>query len=135
IIRDPWTPDPSMDPLETVGAAMVRWYRQEADNINVIILLRSDSGNGVRYVANFARISDFPTEGTGRSVWMQRQSDGSFTGPNGDGLVVMNALLSQLAPDRGYAGSQLPVATGYSDVTADTVVRYANFPNLNVKGL
>jgi hypothetical protein len=40
-----------------------------------------------------------------------------------------------LAPDRGYAGSQLPIATGYSDVTADTIVRYANFANINVPGL
>jgi hypothetical protein len=144
IIRDPSTGNPNNPPLETVAAAMVRWYRQDASNINVIILLRSDSGNGVRYVANFARISDFPhTGGTGDSVWKQRQSDGSFTDPNGDGLVVMNGLLNQdptqgtvyLAPDRGYDGSQLPVATGYSDVTADTIVRYANFPNLNVDGL
>jgi hypothetical protein len=136
-IRDPWTPDPTMgDPLEIVGAAMVRWYRQDDSTINVIILLRSDSGNGVRYVANFARISDFPhTGGTGDSVWKQRQSDGSFTDPNGEGLIVMNGLLNLLAPDRGYDGSQLPVATGYSDVTADTVVRYANFANINVDGL
>src|SRR5215831_15804411 len=63
IIRDPSTKDPSMDPLETVGAAMVRWHRQDDNNINVIILLRSDSGNGVRYVANLARITDFPLEG------------------------------------------------------------------------
>ena len=136
IIRDPSTADPTMtDPLETVAAAMVRWYRQDDTTINVIILLRSDSGNGVRYVANFARISDFPAEGSGRSVWLQRQSDGSFTVPNGDGLTVMNALLNELAADRGYDGSQLPVATGYSDVTADTVVRYANFANINVPGL
>lgn len=135
IIRDPSTRDPSMDPLETVGAAMVRWYRQDDNTINVIILLRSDSGNGVRYVANSARITDFPTEGTGRSVWRQQQSDGSFTDPNGDGLIVMNGLLSQLAPDLGYDGSQLPIATGYSDVTADTIVRYANFANINVPGL
>src|SRR6516225_10715677 len=47
IIRDPSTADPSMDPLETVAAAMVRWHRQDDSNINVIILLRSDSGNGV----------------------------------------------------------------------------------------
>jgi hypothetical protein len=135
LLRDPDTADPGSPPLETVAAAMVRWYRQDANNFNVIILLRSDSGNGVRYVANSARISDFPTEGTGRSVWKQRQSDGSFTDPNGDGIVVMNGLLNRLAPDHGYDGSQLPIATGYSDVAADTVVRYANFPNLNVAGL
>jgi hypothetical protein len=135
IIRDPSTKDPSMDPLETVAAAMVRWHRQDDNNINVIILLRSDSGNGVRYVANFARITDFPSEGSGASVWKQRQSDGSFADPNGDGLIVMNGLLNQLAPDRGYDGSQLPIATGYSDVTADTIVRYANFANINVPGL
>jgi hypothetical protein len=46
-----------------------------------------------------------------------------------------NAGTVFLAPDRGYDGSQLPIATGYSDVTADTIVRYANFPNLNVAGL
>ncbi len=143
IIRDPSTKDPSVNPLETVAAAMVRWYRQDDTHINVIILLRSDSGNGVRYVANFARITDFPLEGSGRSVWSQRQSDGSFTSPNGDGLVVMQGLLNQdpnagpvyLAPNRGYHGSKLRIATGYSDVTADTIVRYANFPNLNVAGL
>jgi hypothetical protein len=143
IVRDASTKDPTILPLETVGAAMIRWYRQDDTHINLIILLRSDSGNGVRYVANFARITDFPSEGSGKSVWKQRQSDGSFTDPNGDGLAVMNALLNQdpsagtvfLAPDRGYDGSQLPIATGYSDVTADTIVRYANFPNLNVAGL
>jgi hypothetical protein len=34
-----------------------------------------------------------------------------------------------------YDGSSLPIASGYSDVAADTVVRYANFANLNVAGL
>src|SRR5262249_29256783 len=37
IVRDPSTKDPSMDPLETVGAAMVRWYRQDDTHINLII--------------------------------------------------------------------------------------------------
>jgi hypothetical protein len=133
IIRDPNTEVPA-DPLETVGAAMVRWYRQDDSNINVIILLRSDSGNGVRYVGNFARIADFPSSGSGRSVWKQRQPDGSFIDPVGDGLVVMQGLVQQYV-DGTYAGSQLPVATGYSDVAADTIARYANFPNLNVDGL
>jgi hypothetical protein len=133
IIRDPNTEVPG-DPLETVGAAMVRWYRQDDSTINVIILLRSDSGNGVRYVGNFARISDFPSSGSGASVWKQRQPDGSFIDPVGDGLVVMQGLVQNFV-DGTYADSQLPVDTGYSDVAADTIVRYANFPNLNVDGL
>src|SRR5262249_60229154 len=37
IVRDPSTKDPSMDPLETVGAAMIRWYRQDDTHINLII--------------------------------------------------------------------------------------------------
>ncbi len=133
IIRDPSTEVPS-DPLETVAAAMVRWYRVSPAKIHVIILLRSDSGNGVRYVGNFARIADFPSTGSGASVWKQRQSDGSFTDPNGDGLVVMQALVQEYV-DGTYAGSKLRIDTGYSDVAADTIVRYANFPNLNVAGL
>src|SRR5262249_12308222 len=38
------------DVLETVSDAMVRWYKPNPTTLNVIILLRSDSGNGVRYV-------------------------------------------------------------------------------------
>jgi hypothetical protein len=133
IIRDPNTEAPG-DPLETVLAAMVRWYRQDDSTINVIILLRSDSGNGVRYVANFAAIADFPTSGSGASVWKQRQPDGSFIDPVGDGLIVQQGLLQNYV-DGTYADSQLPIDTGYSDVAADTIVRYANFPNLNVDGL
>jgi hypothetical protein len=141
IIRDPATKKPPATPLETVGAAMVRWYRQDANTINVIILLRQDSGNGVRYIANHARITDFPSTGPVQSVWLQRQPAPpapppySFVAPSGDGLLVMQALLSKLALNRGYHGSQLRIDTGYSDVTADTIVRYANFPNLNVAGL
>ena len=138
LIRDRATKDPTMAPLETVAAAQVRWYRQDANTINVIILLRSDSGNGVRYVANSARIADFPSTGPVQSVWLQRQGampPYSFVAPNGDGLSVMQALLGKLAPNRGYHGSKLRIDTGYSDVTADTIVRYANFPNLNVSGL
>jgi hypothetical protein len=133
IIRDPSTEVPA-DPLETVAAAMVRWYRVNPTKIHVIILLRSDSGNGVRYVANFARIADFPIGGSGASVWKQRQPDGSFIDPVGDGFVVMQALQQQYV-DGTYHGSRLRIASGYSDVTADTVVRFANFPNLNVAGL
>lgn len=130
IVRDPSTPGPTGDPLETVGSAMVRWYRQDSSTINVIILLRSDSGNGVRYVGNFARVTDF------MGNFRQRQPDGTFVDPNGDGLAVRNSLLNDyLDVQRTYGGSQLPIASGYSDVTADTVVRYGNFPNLNVAGL
>jgi hypothetical protein len=130
IVRDPSHPTPPGNPLETVSSGMVRWYRQDDNTINVIILLRSDSGNGVRYVGNFARITDF------QGNFRQRQSDGSFTDPSGDGLVVQNSLLvDYLDPQLRYAGSLLPIASGYSDVTADTIVRYGNFPNINVAGL
>src|SRR5262249_46192832 len=87
IVRDPAHPNPPGDPLETVSQAMIRWYKDEANNvINVIILLRSDSGNGVRYVGNFARITDW------QGAFKQRQPDGSFISPVGDGLAVQLAL-------------------------------------------
>jgi hypothetical protein len=109
---------------------MIRWYRQDASTINVIILLRSDSGNGVRYVGNFGRISDFP------NTFRQRQPDGTFVDATGDAFLVAQALVNvYLDVGRTYAGSSLPIDSGYSDVTADTVVRYANFPNLHAENL
>jgi hypothetical protein len=130
IVRDPSHPTPPGNPLETVSSGMVRWYRQDDNTINVIILLRSDSGNGVRYVSNFARITDF------QGNFRQRLPNGTFVDPTGDALVVRNSLLvDYLDPQLTYAGSLLPIASGYSDVTADTIVRYGNFPNINVAGL
>jgi hypothetical protein len=130
IVRDPSHPTPPGDPLETVSSGMVRWYRQDPNTINVIILLSSDSANGVRYVGNFARITDF------QGNFRQRLPSGMFTNPTGDALVVRDSLLvDYLDPQRTYAGSLLPIASGYSDVTADTIVRYGTFPNINVAGL
>jgi hypothetical protein len=131
IVRDPDHPNPPGDPLETVSQAMIRWYRDDVNNvINVIILLRSDSGNGVRYVGNFARISDW------QGAFKERQPDGSWINPVGDGLAVQLALTTFFVDSgKTYDGSLLPIASGYSDVAADTVVRYGNFGNLNVGGL
>ena len=130
IVRDPAHPNPPGDPLETVSQAMIRWYKPDDSTINVIILLRSDSGNGVRYVGNFARITDW------QGAFKQRQPDGSFINPVGDGLAVMLGLTTFFVDSgKTYDGSLLPVASGYSDVAADTVVRYGNFANLNVDGL
>jgi hypothetical protein len=130
IVRDPSHPTPPGDPLETVASGMVRWYRQDDNTINVIILLRSDSANGVRYVSNFARITDF------HGNFRQRLPNGTFINPTGDALLVRNSLLiDYLDPQLTYAGSLLPIASGYSDVTAHTIVRYGNFPNINLAGL
>jgi hypothetical protein len=127
IVRDPSHPT---DPLETVSSGMVRWYRQDDNTINVIVLLRSDSANGVRYVSNFARITDF------QGNFRQRLPSGTFADPTGDARVVRDSLLvDYLDPQRTYDGSLLPIASGYSDVTADTIVRYGNFPNINVARL
>src|SRR5262249_49232007 len=131
IVRDPSHPTPPGDPLETVSSAMIRWYRQDDITINVIILLLSDSANGVRYVGNFARITHFQRSS------QQRLPKGMFSNPTGDALVVQNSWLSvdYLDQQRSYDGSLLPIASGYSDVTAHTIVRYGNFPNINVAGL
>jgi hypothetical protein len=137
VVRDPRTPNPPGAPLETASYAMVRWYRRDATHIKVIIFLLSDSGRGVRYVANVARITDFPRTGPTMSIWRQRTAINPprFGSPTGDGALVMQALLNKLDPGRTYYGSKLKIGTGYSDVTADTVVRYGNVPNLNVAGL
>jgi hypothetical protein len=129
VVRDP---DHAMGdpPLETVSQAMIRWYRPDANTINVIILLRSDSGNGVRYVANFARITQFP------NAFRQRQPDGTFIDATGDALLIREAMLNvYLDGSDTYNGSSLPIASGYSDVAADTVARYGNFPNLHIENL
>ena len=137
VVRDPRTPNPPGAPLETATYAQVRWYRRDATHIKVIIFLLSDSGRGVRYVANAARITDFPRTGPLTSVWLQRTAINPprFGSPTGDGLLVMQALLNKLDAGRTYYGSKLKIGTGYSNVTADTVVRYGNVPNLNVAGL
>jgi hypothetical protein len=137
VVRDPSTPNPPGAPLETASYAMVRWYRKDATRIKVIVFLLSDSGRGVRYVANVARISDFPSSGSRMSIWLQRVATNPprFGSPTGDGLLVMQALLNKLDPGRTYYGSKLKIGTGYSDVTADTVIRYGHVPNLNVAGL
>jgi hypothetical protein len=128
IVRDP--NHTTGDPLETVSQALIRWYKDDVNNIiNVIILLRSDSGNGVRYVGNLAKITDW------QGAFKQQQPDGSWISPVGDGLVVELALTTIYVQSDTYDGSLLPIASGYSDVSADTVIRYANFPNLNVAGL
>src|SRR5262249_28651630 len=114
--------------LETVSDAMIRWYKPDPQTINVIILLRSDSGNGVRYVANRARITEW------RGVFRQRTSSG-FVEPTGNAFAIVNAVIEKAGFSHTYAGSHLPTATGYSDVSADTVVRYGNFASLDVDGL
>src|SRR5262249_50660414 len=62
-------------------------------------------------------------------------SGGQFVDPTGNAFAVVNAVIEKAGFSHRYEDSQLPIATGYSDVTADTVVRYANFPNLYVPGL
>ncbi|MBC8101541.1 MAG: hypothetical protein H7Z41_03005 [Cytophagales bacterium] len=121
---------------ETVTDAMIRYNEIAPGDIRVIVLLRSDSGQGVRYVANKMFIQDWVSEN-----FRYRDSGGAFQ-------PVLDAAGNGVAgaPPAAVAVAQYLIAnennatienidTGISDVTADSVVRYANFSNLDLAGL
>jgi hypothetical protein len=133
--------------LENVRDAMIRCVRipdpggdPANDILRILIFLRSDSGNGVRYVANSARITKWPNPDVIGSFRLRNESPPArppytFTDNLGFvGTAIVNAVLAA-AGNGSYDASTLKIGAGYSDATADTVVRYANFPNLNVQGL
>lgn len=108
------TPLPTGGTLtETVSDAEVRF---NPANLAIIVLLRSDSGIGVRYVANGSYIS----------TW------GAFTYPDGKGLTDTTStyynsnastIAAYLTGHTGSAGE--PIDSALADVTADSVAQYA----------
>lgn len=106
---------------ENVTDAMIRYNEIAPGDIRVIVLLRSDSGFGVRYVANRAYIQSWSTFSTATGA--------ALTDPNA--IAVRNYLVG----NQGNPGVE-SIDTGLSDVTADSVVRYANFgSSIDVGGL
>ena len=111
---------------EVVNDAQIRTTVSGADT-HVLILLRSDSGQGVRYVANRAKIVQLPaTLGT---RFARVSPDAPAAGPFTT-ATVSDAGDQQVITDLKTASSSangIAIGTGFSDVTADSVIRYAGF--------
>lgn len=120
--------------IETVSDAEIRF---NPSNLAIIVLLRSDSGIGVRYVANGSFISSWPN---------------AFTYPDGKALTdttstFFDSHASSIATYlTGHTGStNEAIDTALADVTADSVAQYAQIDTgeagdtglagLNVTGL
>lgn len=128
---------PSTDPaarFEVINDALIRYTPTDGTSNfngdkNIIVLVRTDSGQGVRYVTNNMKIVQFP----GGSNYGRLSPDptGNTNQPTSAALVsdvndtnVIN-FLKTTASTTG-----LPIDTGLSDVAADTVIRYAQFTGL-----
>ena len=119
---------------EVVNDAMIRTDAPAGGGTNVVILLRSDSGQGVRYVANRAKIVQFPnTHSFSSTDANQRYAvvSGSTTGIVTDAgdQAVINSLVSSAS------GAGINIDAGFSDVAADTVYRYARFGSAGGAGV
>ena len=130
--------------FEVINDALIRYTPANGTDFNgdknVIVLLRTDSGQGVRYVTNNMKIVQFPA--TSLTVGATTYSYGNYgrisPDPNGgpvaggtanptdaNDLNVINYLRGAASGTTG-----LPIDTGFSDVAADTVIRYAGFSGL-----
>ena len=123
----------SSDPaarFEVVGDAEIR-TTVVGGATNVAILLRSDSGQGVRYVANGAKIIQLPATLAGSGARFARVSPDPSGGPivsptfavlsDSADLAVISSLTN------AAANGGIAITAGLSDVAADTVIRYAGF--------
>lgn len=99
---------------ENIGDAMVRWNEIADGDIRIIVLLRSDSGYGVRYAANR----------------MYVKSWGTFANSDGSAVTDPRALgVIKYLTDNANNAAVESIDTGFSDVSADTIARYAQgFP-------
>ena len=114
----------------------IRVVDQGNGNVNAILLARSDSGFGVRYIANNARVTGLPanpalynvvTPATGAS---RPATAADFTFGGVDALNGAGGLVSQAG------GAGIRIDTGLSDVAADTVIRYSGvFGNAGPTGV
>ena len=112
---------------ENAGDMMIRYVDDGAGNTNIIILVRTDSGQGIRYAANKARIVRLPASASryrkvvgGTQTTPATLNDAIFNVSGGDNVLI-------------YATSTaLPtqIDTGVSDVSGDSIIRYV--PELGV---
>ena len=112
----------------------IRFTDAGGGNANVIILLRSDSGQGVRYLSNSGRITRIPTtatsyasvSATGTALLNNPAVTTDFS--NGSVTNVLTLVQSRVA-----AG--IPIDTGLSDVSADTVTTYSGIGTSGTSGI
>ena len=120
---------------ESPDSLQIRFTDAGGGNANVIILLRSDSGNGVRYLSNSARLTSLPTN-TGTNYASASASATSLINnpalaadfSNGTVVNVLTNITNSL-------GAGIPIDTGLSDVAADTIVTYSGFGTSGTNGL
>ncbi len=112
---------------ENASDMMIRYVDDGAGNTNIIVLVRTDSGQGIRYAANKARIIQLPASAARyRKVVAGVQNtptalnDAIFNVSGGD-----NVLTYVAGPAR-----PIQIDTGLSDVSADSIIRYV--PDLGV---
>ncbi len=116
--------------FEVVGDAEIR-TTIVGSATNVAILLRSDSGQGVRYAANGAKIVQLPATVSGAAARFARvlpdPSGGPIIGPTFNAVTDSAdiAVINNLTAAASSGG--IAISAGLSDVTADSVIRYAGF--------
>jgi hypothetical protein len=112
---------------EVVGDVMIRYVDDAANNTNILVLVRSDSGQGIRYAANKARIVRLPAA----AAQYRKVTTGTTQVATGIGSANVNVsgggnVLTYLS------STALPIQidTGLSDTAADSAIRYV--PELEV---
>jgi hypothetical protein len=103
-----------------------------AAHTTIIVLVRSDSGYGVRYVSNKESITDFQPFTVNSSGSSITPAYGYYTYATSPGARTSTALDASVITAVKSAGR---VYNGLSDVGADTVATYSGFPSLTLSGL
>ena len=118
----------------------IRFTDAGGGSANVIILLRSDSGQGVRYLSNSGRITRIPTTAASYASVSPTATNlinnPALAADFSNGSVTNVLTLVQNAINAGG----IPIDTGLSDVAADTVITYSGVgtggtTGINVVGL
>ncbi|GEM_PF-3930050 len=116
---------------EVVTDVMIRYVDDAAGNTNILLLVRSDSGQGIRYAANDARIVQLPALA---SRYRKVDSNNVQTTPASLTDPILNVSGN---PNPGniltfLRGAALPIQidTGISDTAADSAIRYV--PELGI---
>lgn len=125
---------------ETINDAMIRYIKVGTNDYRIIVLARSDAGLGVRYVANRMRITSL---GTVKRVFRD-QSTGAATGFSatitGAGSITGTDQTIHVTQDDvnviNFVNGQLPldIDTGFNDLSADSIARYANTASVAPNG-
>jgi hypothetical protein len=120
--------DPTNAFTESVTPALVLYSSTDGTigNTNIIILIRSDSGYGVRYVANTEQITGWGTDGAATNGnFASFTAAGGFpayNATNNAAPVGLDAAVGAYLV--GHTGAAETIYNGLSDVAADTIVTY-----------